>query len=81
MIKDKDNLLEREKTLRTDLQYMLDTIRMYLEIEMMKLSAEINANGLRGFTSVAFNMYRGYCEGVLENMINEAVETRTKVKI
>jgi chromosome segregation ATPase len=81
IIKDKDKMITAEKTLRSDLQYMLDTIRMYLEIEMMKISAEINANGLRGFTCVAFNMYRGYCEGKLDQMINEAVETRTKVKI
>jgi hypothetical protein len=81
LLKEKDSLIEREKTLRMDLQYMLDTLRMYLEIEMMKLSTEINTNGLRGFTAVAFNMYRGYCEGLLEKMITEAVEARTKSKV
>ena len=80
ILKEKDKLIEGEKSLRMDLQYLVDTIRMYLEIEIMKLSAEINANGLRGFTAAAFNMYRGYCEGVLEKMITEAVETRTKIK-
>lgn len=80
LLKEKDKMIESEKSLRMDLQYLVDTMRMYLEIEMMKLSAEINANGLRGFTAVAFNMYRGYCEGVLEKMITEAVENRTKNK-
>jgi len=81
LMKEKERIIEGEKSLRMDLQYMLDTLRMYLEIEMMKLSAEINSNGLRGFTAAAFNMYRGYCEGLLEKMITEAVEKRTKVKI
>ena len=77
-IADKIDMANRERSLRIDFEYLTNTMRMYLEIEMTKLSSEININGFSGFAAAAFNMYKGYCNGsTLEKMLEKAVQERT----
>jgi hypothetical protein len=78
IIADKIDMASRERSLRIDYEYITNTIRMYLEIEMTKLSSEINVNGFSGFAAAAFNMYKGYCDGsTLEKMLEKAIQERT----
>jgi hypothetical protein len=77
-ITEKVEILHRERDLRIDFEYITNTIRMYLEVEMMKLNTEINVSGFSSFAVAAFNMYKGYCDGALETLVVNAINERKK---
>jgi len=76
---EKVDLMHRERDLRQDLEHLTNTMRMYLELEMMQLNAAIINSGFTEFAKVAFEMYKGYCNGKLENMLSNVLEERKKV--
>ena len=71
--------MHRERDLRQDFEQIANAMRMYLEIEMMKLNAAIMNSGFGEFAKTAFEVYKGYCDGKLETIINNVVEERKKV--
>jgi hypothetical protein len=75
-LKIKEAIAFREKCLREDFEYLCNTMRMYLEVEMTKMAAEIEASGIAGFTIAAFTMYKGYCTGAFEEILVKAINTR-----
>ena len=76
---EKVDLMHRERDLRQDLEHLTNTMQMYLELEMMQLNAAIINSGFTEFAKVAFEMYKGYCNGKLENMLSNVLEERKKV--
>jgi len=78
-ITEKVDIMHREKDLRQDFEQIANAMRMYLEIEMMKLNAAIMNAGFGEFAKTAFEVYKGYCDGKLETIINNVVEERKKV--
>ena len=75
-LKIKEAIAFREKSLREDFEYLCNTMRMYLEVEMTKMAAEIEASGIAGFAIAAFAMYKGYCTGAFEEILVKAINTR-----
>jgi hypothetical protein len=75
-LKIKEAIAFREKSLREDFEYLCNTMRMYLEVEMTKMAAEIEASGIAGFAIAAFSMYKGYCTGAFEEILVKAINAR-----
>jgi len=80
-LKIKEAIACRECDLRKDFEYLTNTIRMYLEVEMTKMAAELKASGISGFAIAAFSMYKGYCNGHFENLLTESIKERTKTPV
>lgn len=78
-ITEKVAIMHNERDLRQDFEHITNTMRMYLEIEMMQLCAALTNSGFTEFAKTAYDMYKGYCDGKLENMIMNVVEERKKV--
>jgi len=77
-ITEKVKVLHRERDLRIDFEYITNTLRMYIEVEMMKLNTEMNVSGFSSFAVAAFNMYKDYCDGALEKLVADAINERKK---
>ena len=75
----KEAMLCREKDLRIDFEYLCNTMRMYLEIEMTKIEQGLKINGIDGFSAAAFTMYKGYCNGEFENILTKSISERSSI--
>ena len=78
-VTEKVTIMHNERDLRQDFEHITNTIRMYLELEMMQMNAAIVNSGFTEFAKVAYEMYKGYCEGKLETMLMNVIEERKKV--
>lgn len=78
-ITEKVAIMHNERDLRQDFEHLTNTMRMYLELEMMQLNAALVNSGFTEFAKTAYEMYKGYCDGKLENMLINVVEQRKKV--
>ena len=78
-ITEKVAIMHNERDLRQDFEHLTNTFRMYLELEMMQLNAALVNSGFTEFAKTAYEMYKGYCDGKLENMLINVVEQRKKV--
>jgi hypothetical protein len=75
----KEAMLCREKDLRIDFEYLCNTMRMYLEVEMTKIEQGLKINGIDGFSAAAFTMYKGYCNGEFENILTKSISERSSI--
>jgi chromosome segregation ATPase len=78
-VTEKVAIMHNERDLRQDFEHLTNTMRMYLELEMMQLNAALINSGFTEFAKTAYEMYKGYCDGKLENMLINVVEERKKV--
>ena len=78
-ITEKVAIMHNERDLRQDFEHLTNTFRMYLELEMMQLNAALVNSGFTEFAKTAYEMYKGYCDGKLENMLKNVIEERKKV--
>jgi hypothetical protein len=72
-------MMHRERDLREDFEEIANSMRMYLEIWMIKMREAISNSGFTEFAKVAYDMYKAYCDGTLEKLITDVSEQRKKV--